>query len=303
MNKFNSGNQDTLGGKVLINDLNTGLESENVFASFDLTFLNNRKIVEASNKVFMDFDNGSWNSIEENYKKQKDISLKEFADNFSEEWVQSWNQGKIDEYLGKYSRDNFATSSDNYKSFARRKKRLEQVYDWKDVDIDSLNYSVEDENIQMKFNQQYNCPRFFSKGEKILVLSRESEDWKIVTEDFNSSSRKDIRTELIQFIDEWQQAWGSKQIDNYMQYYAQEFNSGEFDRKGWEEDKTSKFQEAGNIEVKTYDYKVVSEKRYTWEVSFKQDYNSSGYSDSGNKLLIITGRPESFKIINEKWWQ
>ncbi len=300
---INSGNQDTVPGKILINDLDTGLESEKVFAAFDLTFLNNQKIVEASNKAFLDFNNGNWTPIEENYKKQKEVSLKVFTGTFSENWVQSWNKGQMDEYLAHYSQDNFSTSSDNYQSFARRKKRLEQVYAWKDVNIDSLDYTVEGENIQIKFDQRYNCPRFFSKGQKSLVLSRESQGWKIITEDFTRGQRTNIRTALIQFVDEWQKAWESQQIDNYMQYYAQDFNSGEFDREGWEDDKASKFQATDKIEVKTYGYEVESDQKYTWEVSFKQDYNSTGYADSGNKLLIITGRPGNFKIIDEKWWQ
>ncbi|MCF7886114.1 MAG: L,D-transpeptidase family protein [Candidatus Marinimicrobia bacterium] len=294
---------DGIQGHLIVNNVKAGLGLDTIYASFELTVLSDSVINNGECKLYLDYEKGAWHIIIEKYEQQKQQSIPDFAREYTDKWAQAWSSEGVEEYLAFYSKNDFSTNEDDYDSFARRKKQLDRIYSWIDIDLKKLESTVENENINISFVQNYNCPRFFLKGEKTLTLARETTGWKIINEDFTTSERQEIEPELKEFVNRWQKAWESKNIDSYIEFYASEFESGEFDRQSWYQDKKEKFNKSENIKIETSNYKINSPDEYVWNVTFRQIYNSGRYSDRGNKLLVIKGRPGNFNIINEKWWK
>ena len=134
------------------------------------------------------------------------------------------------------------------------------------------------------------------------MLTRSSDKWKIIKEDYTSIENIDAEQILLNFVKDWQKAWESQNIDKYISLYSSDFQKINFDRTKWLRDKENKFENAEYIKVETSDYKITSNDRYTWQVTFNQIYESDIYSDEGHKRLIIRGDLKNLKIINEKWW-
>jgi len=292
-----------LQGKFIINNINSGFNNDTVYASFQLTTLNQEYIKTGLCKLYLDYEGNSWHLVSEFFNKKEEHTLSSLTENFTTNWVKFWDSGKINQFLDLYSETEFSSEKDNYQSFARRKKQLSKVYSWIDVEVEELNSKIKNENIEISFIQKYNCPNFFSTGNKSLLLARESEGWKIISEEFSRIERNEIEPELISFVEKWQKAWESMKIKKYIDYYADEFQIGSFDRQGWYNDKKEKFENSDEIRVKTSNYRITSPDEYFWVVTFDQIYQSGRYSDQGNKLLKIKGKPGNFKIIEEKWWQ
>lgn len=289
--------------RMIISNVSAGLDSDTIYSAFELTTLGQDTIREGRKKLYLDYENAEWHLISKNYNKRNEYSLSNLQTKFTKKWLQSWNAGEMDEYLELYSRNNFSTDDGGYNHFAKSKRRLDNLYAWVDVELENITSKITGENIKISFLQNYNCPRFISRGKKELLLAREPQGWKIISETFESIKKEEIKPKLIDFVNSWQQAWESGEIDHYIDYYATEFESGDFDRESWYEDKKEKFQNSNQIVVKTSNYRIKSPRKYVWRVVFDQSYQSGSYSDEGNKLLVIKGKPGNFKIINEKWWQ
>lgn len=174
---------------------------------------------------------------------------------------------------------------------------------WKDVQLNDIKYEIKEDKLLVSLFLRFNCSEFFSEGRKTLLMTRDSLDWKIVKENYATINKNNIKPLLIDFVKDWQRAWESRNIDNYIEYYSIDFQSGSYNKQSWYKDKKNKFDAAEQIAVATSNYKIKSNQKYTWTITFNQVYESDVYSDRGNKSLIIQGKPGNLRIIGEKWWR
>ncbi len=212
----------------------------------------------------------------------------------------------FDKFLEKYTKDSLSqydsTNIDDFSNFVEIKEQEQDSFSWKDIRINDIKFDIQDENILITLNLLYSCPKYFSEGKKSILMTRSSDNWKIIKEDYASIDNIEAEQALINFVKEWQKAWESQNIDEYIKFYSPDFQNINLDREKWYRDKKSKFENAEYIKVEPSNYKISSDQRYTWQVTFHQTYKSDIYSDEGNKRLIIKGDLKNLKIINEKWW-
>ncbi len=216
-------------------------------------------------------------------------------------WARAWETGDTLTYFNYYS-PLYDDGSLNYREFKEKKTYLESVYDWKSVQVDDIILLYSKREAHLLFTQSYVCPNFYSRGTKRLTLVSRHNDWRIVTEDY-TPLQKTMYTKqfLTDFVRTWEQAWESKDIDAYIALYHPEFQSEEYNRRGWYEYKQEIFEQSKDIRVNVSDLSFRSTEKLVWEVSFNQAYSSGGYSDFGRKTLVVQGKPGEMHIVNETW--
>lgn len=111
---------------------------------------------------------------------------------------------------------------------------------------------------------------------------------------------------IIGFLDNWIGAWkntAGKQggMNAYMACYSDYFNAKNLTKHGWQADKFVKNSAKKWIDVKLEDVIIKKGSRAdSVEVSFLQIYQSSNYSDTSNKILILKKEETGWKIISEQ---
>jgi tetratricopeptide (TPR) repeat protein len=107
-----------------------------------------------------------------------------------------------------------------------------------------------------------------------------------------------LQAAVAQRMAAWQDAWRSKQVDSYLGFYASSFVPDKLKRGAWEQDRRTKLNKPGAIEVKmgppTYDIKdgVV-------KVSFSQEYSSFNYKDTTRKTMVWVQEAGAWRIQRE----
>lgn len=106
------------------------------------------------------------------------------------------------------------------------------------------------------------------------------------------------RQEILDFVENWRQAWTSKEIEPYISFYAESFRSGDKDLEQWRAHKANLNKSYEYISVDISDIMV----NWTAEgatVSFRQQYRSDLYSATGNKTLYLVHNELGWKIKRE----
>jgi len=103
---------------------------------------------------------------------------------------------------------------------------------------------------------------------------------------------------IIDFIENWRQAWISQQIEPYIAFYDSSFKSGNKNLAEWKEHKANLNKTYAYINVNISDIKV----RWTEDgatVSFRQQYSSDRYNATGTKTLSLVYNNLGWKIKRE----
>jgi len=111
--------------------------------------------------------------------------------------------------------------------------------------------------------------------------------------------------EIYAFIDGWKMAWNNSagekgDIETYISFYSDDFNSKGIDKNGWKHDKAIKNRKKRWIRLELNDIRIselTAENRI--EVRFLQEYKSSNFSGKSNKMLILSKEKTGWKIIRE----
>jgi murein L,D-transpeptidase YafK len=106
------------------------------------------------------------------------------------------------------------------------------------------------------------------------------------------------KQELIDFVENWRQAWVSQQIEPYIAFYAPSFKSGDKNLTEWKEHKAKLNKSYSYITVNISDINV----RWTNSgatVSFMQKYRSDLFSATGIKTLYLVSNGPEWKISRE----
>lgn len=101
-------------------------------------------------------------------------------------------------------------------------------------------------------------------------------------------------------IERWLAAWSAKDMDQYARFYAEEFSSDGLGKKDWVKRKKQIAKRYEYISVTGKDFKLVK-RTDGYEVSFFQDYKSSGFSAQGRKQLKLVNKGGLWKISQENW--
>ncbi len=118
-----------------------------------------------------------------------------------------------------------------------------------------------------------------------------------------SDSDKVINEQILKFIEKWRQAWQNKQLDDYIDCYAENFQQDGKNLQAWRKHKENLNRRYKTIRVTLDEIKIdLHQKRAN--VLFYQAYRSDRYFADGNKLLVLTHTDEKgWKILKEIWLQ
>jgi len=193
-------------------------------------------------------------------------------------------------------------------------------------------------SVYQKTNMQNISPKAYMAGKKKYFIVRYKEKWRIVGEEYqtanvktvnnyplliassslagqshpliSSSSKKLVEAHVVhdqsiitQMVDNWLEAWGSKNIEQYGQFYADSFRSQNKNKKQWIKYKDRLNKKYQFIEVARKEITIQFYKKYKnrAKVYFNQSYKSNMFSAYGRKTLILKYDDGQWKIYREYW--
>lgn len=101
-----------------------------------------------------------------------------------ENWRNAWQDKDIDQYMSFYNR-NFTSGGKNWRQWKENKSKLAKKYDKITVEVDDLRLLTANGVVLATFKQTYGTSDFKSSGTKMLYLTKNSDQWKIVAETFD----------------------------------------------------------------------------------------------------------------------
>ncbi len=105
---------------------------------------------------------------------------------------------------------------------------------------------------------------------------------------------------VVETVEQWLAAWSAKDMAEYAAFYASNFYSDGLGKAAWVRRKKQLAKRYAYISVTGKDYKVI-QKKDGYEVSFLQNYESSGFSTQGRKQLKLIRKGGLWKIYRENW--
>jgi murein L,D-transpeptidase YafK len=226
-----------------------------------------------------------------------------------ENWRVSWQDKDIDQYMSLYSR-RFTSGWRNWNQWKEYKTRLAKKYKSIKVEVDELGLLAHKGVILATFKQKYSTPSFESYGKKILYITQNSAEWRIIGETFRDEKRPkfaarlpkpfDIK-EIEAFIYEWKNAWENKELERYISYYDKNFKSRGMDLRRWKKHRNRVNMNNATIQVDIRNMKIKSVSNESASVSFKQHYRADSYRDEGIKKILLVRKGKDWKIRTEEW--
>lgn len=156
-------------------------------------------------------------------------------------------------------------------------------------------------------------------GKRKLFLENQNQEYKIIGDIFQSVSKEFQTTEspliaaaatlvkpvlkkesVIETIDQWLTAWSTKDMDKYASFYAENFYSDGMNKETWVKRKQILAKKYGYINVSGKQFSVKQLKE-SCDVTFFQEYESSGLTTQGTKKLKLVNKGGLWKIYQESW--
>ena len=216
-------------------------------------------------------------------------------------FINSWQSNDYESFKN-YIHNNFKGQGKNAKSYLSSKKYLMEQYKDKTIKTDNTKIFIQnDNNFLVDTNQFYCAKNVTSYGKKRYYFTKESEGFKLVSEEAVSlSPNKIISDSINSFLENWAAAWRSGDVDKYAEFYSENFKNGKMNKSAWYNYKKDVFQKAGTISVELSDISWSAENNL-YKAYFIQKYSGGSVSDIGIKTLVFDGCPDNFKIISETW--
>ena len=233
------------------------------------------------------------------YKQQRDQLFSLF-----DEFIGAWEQGDLQKLESFLHPDFHSPSGTSRKEWITRKSRLNSLYPKRRIETDDLYAFKEDgEQVVFDFTQSYCADNLTARGKKKLFFKRDNGKLKLITESYTSLSTKSFTDQSVDnFITDWLAAWRTADLDRYLKHYGGGFrDSAGRDLAQWREYKREIFTERPDQQIQIANLKIRQLRGNRYQVSFRQDYRSADYADSGVKTLILEGCPGEFQIVAEKW--
>lgn len=118
---------------------------------------------------------------------QESSSLDSQVHKFLNDWIMAWEQssgttGKISDYLSLYS-DKFVSESSSKTAWGMNKERINKSKSFIKVQLTDIDVKeTPSGNIKVTFQQKYNSSNYSDTSKKVLLLTKENNSWKILTE-------------------------------------------------------------------------------------------------------------------------
>jgi|GEM_PF-93515 len=112
---------------------------------------------------------------------------------------------------------------------------------------------------------------------------------------------EDSLAEIEEFINSWIDAWEVKDTERYISFYDEQFRSRGMDLGAWKSHRARLNKRYSSVIVEIGDLKIIEISDEQAEVSFIQDYRADGYTDHGEKNMILIKIGNEWKIKKEEW--
>jgi len=227
-----------------------------------------------------------------------------------ENWRDSWQNKEIEEYMSFYHK-RFTSGGKNWHQWKEYKSRLAIKYSYIKVEIDNLRLLNGNDVVMATFKQTYSASSLYSKGTKMLYLTKNSDQWKIVGEIFEGdvvrpvSPEKQAEHTLIKeiedFISAWKEAWEKEDLDKYILFYDKDFQSRGMDLTAWERHRKRLNDKCLSLKIEIEDLKIDRVSDNDARASFVQYYKADSYQDIGDKEMLLIKKGNQWKIKKEEW--
>lgn len=101
-------------------------------------------------------------------------------------------------------------------------------------------------------------------------------------------------------VQAWAGAWSARDSKGYLAAYAPSYQPVGMSRSAWEKQRVQRIGKAQNIKVELSDVTVRAIDATHATASFKQDYRSGAYLDSGKKILQLEKSGDKWLIVSEQ---
>ncbi|MGA1861511.1 L,D-transpeptidase family protein [Deferribacter thermophilus] len=231
------------------------------------------------------------------------IFLKSKLINILNDYISSWEKNDFEKFASFYHTKFKNNKGKSFKSYILMKKRLMELYPFRRIYYDNLKIlKGDDRYLYYGFRQLYCASNLISEGYKELYFMKQIDDYKLIYENFYEYSDLSILKKYIsEFVQSWLDYWKSKNIEEYIKFYGENFYSKGMDKSAWKAYKEKIFNNTQDIDIKIKDMKIVPLNSNNITVSFIQSYSADNYSDVGYKVLKIKGCPGNFRIFSESW--
>lgn len=111
----------------------------------------------------------------------------------------------------------------------------------------------------------------------------------------------DVNTEILQATQGWAKAWSSRNVKQYLSFYASEFKVPDgLSRSAWEALRKERLTKPKSIQVTVNDPKVTRIDAQQARVTFIQNYRASHFKSTDRKTLVWIKRDGRWQIIEER---
>ncbi len=145
--------------------------------------------------------------------------------------------------------------------------------------------------------EDYQIERQFS----LSFLPVENE-WKIFSE--NAQYKPPIKLseeqQIRELVYDWKKYWENQNFPDYIALYAENFSDDRRSYRQYYNYKQETFRSIPEIKV-AIDNLTIEPINGNWKATFRQDYWTPSYQDTGMKTLIFSSFNSRFKIIYENW--
>ncbi len=115
-----------------------------------------------------------------------------------------------------------------------------------------------------------------------------------------ASEHEKKKSEIHAFIDGWRDAWQSKSIDKYIEFYDEDFKSLGYTKKRWRKYKEGLIGKYDFIKV-SFDQPFILIHNDQLIIKTLQKYQSDKHTDFGIKTIHAVKLDGKYKIISEEW--
>ena len=145
-----------------------------------------KKHISLKNMPFVIYDYVEYISPEQHQKEQKQLMT------WLESWRKAWTSKDISNYISHYS-DSFKALNMNKSQWKQYKSSLNEKYDFINVSISEPMIVSHENEVVIRFMQQYQSDEHGDVGEKILYVQRaQTGDFKIVHEKWSEVSKETL---------------------------------------------------------------------------------------------------------------
>jgi len=108
------------------------------------------------------------------------------------------------------------------------------------------------------------------------------------------------RVAVVDWLKTWKAAWQSKNLNQYMSYYSDNFYAQGKNKSRWKKYKKGINRSVESFKVNIKNPVIYSNKKQI-VIRFLQSYESSKLSDFGEKTLYLRKEGKTYKIVSESW--